>query len=95
MISRRSFLGGLICAPAVVRAESLMKIRVPETAAWWLPAGISDHVLMMEEGRPKWVPDFKVVGTTSGRWTSNTPNLSQVPKAGGLILAPVLTHYAR
>ena len=30
MITRRSFLGALIAAPAIVRAESLMKIFVPK-----------------------------------------------------------------
>ena len=34
MMKRRSFLAGILAAPAIVRAESLMKIVVPKQDPW-------------------------------------------------------------
>ena len=34
MMKRRSFLAGMLAAPAIVRAESLMKIVVPKQDPW-------------------------------------------------------------
>lgn len=34
-MKRRSFLAGMLAAPAIVRAESLMKIVVPKQDAYW------------------------------------------------------------
>lgn len=34
MISRRGFLGALLAAPAIVRAESLMKVVAPKQTIW-------------------------------------------------------------
>lgn len=36
MLTRRSLLLGAVCAPAVVRAESLMKIWVPREPEVWI-----------------------------------------------------------
>lgn len=86
-ISRRSFLGlGLVAAPAIVSASSLMKIVVPKLENpckdIWLPH--YEHQLqvmrrMVEQ--EKWVSSLlDGEGTRTGRWVSAESNFVQRPK---------------
>lgn len=84
-ISRRGFLGAILgaaAAPAIVKAESLMKIVVPKPVE--LVLAPVDEIPFFEVGKiedVRFIEDkYQYAGTVTGRWSSHYPNLQELPR---------------
>lgn len=78
MISRRGFLGAILAgaaAPAIVRAESLMKIVTPKTEILTFPYGFNNYPIV-----GNFYDYWEHFGSVTGRLSSSMPARQDIPR---------------